>query len=134
MWIVVGTRWVSLLCDMSDIAIWSDIDHFSSNFEIFISRYGNLYILYDMAIFTLRYENLYFAIWYSIRSKMKSLLWDMRKFTLRYETQMIKHPKMYLAIWDTYRKLNIVHQTDWNIILLNFDQSQKCSSFCNQGF
>ena len=41
--------------------------------------------------------------------KMKSLLCDMKKFILRYETQMTKHQKMYFAIWDTYRTLNIVY-------------------------
>ena len=82
--------WVSLLCDMSDIAIWSDIDHFSSNFEIFILRYGNLYfaiwesLFCDMIlpkvkteIFTLRYEKIYFAIWDTNDKTPKNVFYDM---------------------------------------------------------
>ena len=37
-------------------------------------------------------------------------------FTLRYETQMTKHQKMYFVIWDTYRTLKIVYQSDSNIM------------------
>ena len=47
---------------------------------------------------------------------MKSLLCDMKKFILRYETQMTKHQKMYFAIWDTYRTLNMLYQIDSNIM------------------
>ena len=81
---------VSLFCDMSDIAIWSDMDHFSSNYEIFTLRYGNLYfaiwesLLCDMIlhepkneIFTLRYEKIYFAIWDTNDKTSKNVFCDM---------------------------------------------------------
>ena len=81
--IVYCYKGVSLLCDMNDIAIWSDMDHFSSNYEIF----------------TLRYENLYFAIWESLFCDMKLVLDKFKTeiFTLQYE-------KIHFAIWDTNYK------------------------------
>ena len=81
---------VSLFCDMSDIAIWSDMDHFSSNSEIFTLRYGNLYfaiwesLFCDMIlhkvkteIFTLRYEKIYFALWDTNCKTPKNVFCDM---------------------------------------------------------
>ena len=102
-----SSRGVSLFCDMSDIAIWSDMTHFRTILEIFTLRYGNLYfaiweyLLCDMIlhepkneIFTLRYEKIYFAIW---------------------DTND-KTSKMYFTIWDAYRTLNIVYQIHSNIM------------------
>ena len=81
---------VSLFCDMSDIAIWSDIAHFRTILEIFTLRYGNLYfaiwesLLCDMIlheakneIFTLRYEKIYFAIWDTNYKTPKNVFCDM---------------------------------------------------------
>ena len=109
--------------------MWSDMDHFSSNSEIFTLRYGNLYfaiwesLLYDIIlykvkieIFILRYGNLYFAIWESLFCDMILHKVKTEIFTLRYE-------KIYFVIWDTNDKtpknvfcvlghiLNIEHST-----------------------
>ena len=84
---------------MSDIAMWSDMDHFSSNSEIF----------------TLRYGNLYFAIW-------ESLLYDIILYKVKIEIFILRYEKIHFAIGDTNDK------TPKNVFCVLSEEPTVCKS------